>query len=1525
MNFDLSTRINSAIKLAINNEIDDTLLLQLIEDFAPYSVNQNLAHQFLELAHFSNVCLVISNSSKIEEWFSFVTRVIEVSNYHFGFMLRQRCSKYSEKVALNIVKDNSTKAISYSQLWSKTVEVTKSLIAFNDKTKINVGILSNNNLNTVLVDFSCLSFGLRVIPVPLNSTAESLSYILEHAEINLLFVGGKKGVLLLSQIDLDKKISVINLDNIDDVSKKLGYQTWETFLKKGDSIEQFDIDSYFSNIDINSINTIMYTSGTTDYPKGIIFTQKNIITKRFARALALPNINSNDVFLCYLPLFHTFGRFFELMGSIFWGATYSFAESPAFNSLLRDFQAIKPTIFISIPKRWVQLYEMLQTKIDLDKDDKKIIQNVLKEITGARLKLGLSAAGYLDPDIFKTFQHYGINLLSGYGMTEATGGITMTPQNNYVENSVGKALPGIELKLEEDGEMCLKGPYISQGYFKDQDSNVFKNGWFHTQDIFRKEQEHYFIIDRKKDIYKNSRGQTIAPQKIENLFQDFESIKSVFLVGDGQEYNTVLIFPDYENAPRDLKKASNQTIRDLFSSMILSVNGFLSSYERIVNYVIINRDFSFERDELTAKSTYKRKNILENFKNIITPLYEKNYISLHYNSKELRIPNWLLREIGTLRTNLKWDGILLSINEQKIKLNLSWNNDRLKIGDFTYKIANDIFDVESFIQEPRLWLGNFQFSNFIGNSIFRLKEPRKYDTVDLIGPKSGTSFATVKESEKIDNHLYKLHKIVRDYLCDDPYVFINLSKLIDNDLDIWNNVALETFGLYQSHSNAHFRLKFIESIAPILTGDFLISVLHEAYKYHIKVSPLKVFTLNTERLNDQHYEAFILFLKTSYATIKENGESEQDFIKIIILMVADYGVIHPTKFVWTRSELISWQLSNIPKPIFSTAQKAYYTLVNGFRSWIGKSSNLTIDPETGNEYTWDEVIQFDESLRTSQKKILLNVINKTSVIRESIFLFSKNYIIGLNDIPLNGIWITHIETRNKKSVFRILIRTRTFGTHNIILNLNEGLPKDFLDAETKLLIKMSAGLNDSPLVENFGGYWPEYGIYTEEYVQGETVSQYLSRNMDDIQDKSKMDRWQMRWLHFIWNGIQAYQEFWRRSNYEFSIQPPSIDNLIIPEHDYKVGTRLISISSRSKVQSIAEHFITLYTDYIVATEQKFPGLKKMADWEVIFTATIQALKVEDGKRILLRLKSEIANSIVGKKALSIGLTESRIDQFLVDTETSGILTKPVVFASLRYERWLELNQNATLAARATILQELYSDYNLDHLLNEYPETRVRFFMMNCFKNANKELLSGFQKIIQDIRKKELSPWNLQERITKIERELSLNEEEKFFLARMLFPHVDAADYVELVSTKYGKEEKLNLVYQTECKDGNLYRIRPPFIPKEIAHFHTILLESSLNSTFTSEHEFLLAFNNRNRIAGGLYWRKIDSKKIHLEWVAIRQKYQKISLSNRLMSDFFKRKKHQGIHTITVGFYAEKFFFKQGFKIDKQFGGLVKRI
>ena len=136
------------------------------------------------------------------------------------------------------------------------------------------------------------------------------------------------------------------------------------------------------------------------------------------------------------------------MGSIFWGATYTFAESPAFNSLLKDFSIISPTVFISIPKRWVQIYDSINDSIDLDLSSEEEINKKLKNITGGNLKWGLSAAGYLDPDIFLFFQENKIELISGYGMTEATGGITMTPPREYIANSVGRSLPGIELKIE---------------------------------------------------------------------------------------------------------------------------------------------------------------------------------------------------------------------------------------------------------------------------------------------------------------------------------------------------------------------------------------------------------------------------------------------------------------------------------------------------------------------------------------------------------------------------------------------------------------------------------------------------------------------------------------------------------------------------------------------------------------------------------------------------------------------------------------------------------------------------------------------------------------------------------------------------------------------------------------------------------------------------------------------------------------------------------------------------------------------
>ena len=522
----------------------------LIENGDSRSIND-----FLEIGHLPKVNKIIYENDKVDDWFYLLSKLIKKSNYQLSNILDQRAKRYGEKTFFQIISNETIISISFKETWSR-IKVLGSYFKKNLNSTDTIGILTPNHINGALLDLACLVYGIRVVPIPLNLSSEHLNYVLNHAEITNLFIGSNQARELLIESKIkSQNLNIIHIDNKKD---------WDIFWNKCSKI---NIESPALK-DIKSLASIMYTSGTTDNPKGIQFNQMNIVSKRFARALALPNIGPNDGFLCYLPLYHTFGRWFEMVGALFWGATYTFTESTSFKTLLRDFKLTKPSIFISIPKRWIQIQEHIASSISIERSTDEEISAKTNSITGGKLKWGLSAAGFLDPDIFKFFNKNNITLISGYGMTEATGGITMTPPDNYISNSVGKALPGINLKLGKDNELLMQGDYVTGEYYKDKIDGSFIDNWFHTGDIFNYKKGHYFIVDRKKEIYKNSRGQTISPQKIENLFQDFEAIKSVFLVGDGKEFNTLLLYPSSKNNTINMTKMSSNQKRTYYSSLV---------------------------------------------------------------------------------------------------------------------------------------------------------------------------------------------------------------------------------------------------------------------------------------------------------------------------------------------------------------------------------------------------------------------------------------------------------------------------------------------------------------------------------------------------------------------------------------------------------------------------------------------------------------------------------------------------------------------------------------------------------------------------------------------------------------------------------------------------------------------------------------------------------------------------------------------------------------------------------------------
>src|SRR5262249_35849223 len=160
------------------------------------------------------------------------------------------------------------------------------------------------------------------------------------------------------------------------------------------------LDTRLDSLRVDQTMTIMYTSGTTGTPKGIRFSHRNVVFKRFARALALPEIGEDDVFLCYLPFFHTFGRFLELYGCVFWGATFCFLDSPALEALIQGMRRWRPTVFISVPKKWLQLHEAIAARASADDSTDAEILEATRSLTGGRLRWGLSAAGHLEADVF---------------------------------------------------------------------------------------------------------------------------------------------------------------------------------------------------------------------------------------------------------------------------------------------------------------------------------------------------------------------------------------------------------------------------------------------------------------------------------------------------------------------------------------------------------------------------------------------------------------------------------------------------------------------------------------------------------------------------------------------------------------------------------------------------------------------------------------------------------------------------------------------------------------------------------------------------------------------------------------------------------------------------------------------------------------------------------------------------------------------------------------------------------------------
>ena len=296
-------------------------------------------------------------------------------------------------------------------------------------------------------------------------------------------------------------------------------------------------------------------------------------------------------------------------------------------------------------------------------------------------------------------------------MTEATGGITMTPPGEYEEGSVGLPLPGIRVRLGEHDELEIAGPYVAR-YLDEPEPPAGEERWLKTGDVFRERPDgHLEIVDRVKDIYKNSRGRTIAPRRVEQRFDGVPGIRRVFLAGDGRDDNVLLVVPDPDD-PVLAGDPQGETARDYLRRIVAAANSDLATYERVVDFAVLPRDFSLEEGELTPKGSYRRKAIEKSFAGVVDGLYRSRVVTLAGDGVTVDVPRWLFRDLGLLEGDLVLEGGRLVDRRRGRSAALAARSggQEVRVGSLAYRCAGHRVDLGLLARQPLLWLGNAELA-----------------------------------------------------------------------------------------------------------------------------------------------------------------------------------------------------------------------------------------------------------------------------------------------------------------------------------------------------------------------------------------------------------------------------------------------------------------------------------------------------------------------------------------------------------------------------------------------------------------------------------------------------------------------------------------------------------------------------------------------------------------------------------------------------------------------------------------------
>ena len=503
------------------------------------------------------------------------------------------------------------KVVEYT--WGRAVDEARRMAAYlkslNLPEKSRIGLISKNCAQWVMTDWAIWMAGHISVPLYPTLNADTVNYILNHAECDVLFVGKLD--------DWDSMKSGVP-ESVRCISYPLSppndFETWDDIVTKYPPLEGK------TRRDQEELATIVYTSGSTGRPKGVMLSFNNMA---FAAAGGIETlgVGPGERMLSYLPLAHVFERTFVELGSLYSGFQLYFAES--LDTFVQDLQRARPTLFLSVPRLWVKFQHGVLQKVPKQKLDrllkipvvnKLIKKKVLKGLGLDKVKLAGSGSAPLSNDVLDWYRNLGLELLEGYGMSENFAYSHMNKPGRTRTGYVGEALPGVEVKISEQGEVLVKSPATMMGYYKDEEKTAeafTEDGFLRTGDKGEiDEMGRLKLTGRIKEIFKTSKGKYIAPAPIENRLMSHDAIEMVCVSGANQTQPHALVVLGEEIRPKAADESFRKELEESFRQLIQDVNKTVDPHEQLAFITVVSDEWSIENSFLTPTLKLKR-NVVE--------------------------------------------------------------------------------------------------------------------------------------------------------------------------------------------------------------------------------------------------------------------------------------------------------------------------------------------------------------------------------------------------------------------------------------------------------------------------------------------------------------------------------------------------------------------------------------------------------------------------------------------------------------------------------------------------------------------------------------------------------------------------------------------------------------------------------------------------------------------------------------------------------------------------------------------------